>query len=93
MTEVDVDGTMLDVEATFYYLGDMLYSGGDCDSATAARCCVAWGKFRKLLPILTQGPTLRAVRLSRTGKNVENGSLDRLFYNATCPKGQVKNWR
>ena len=24
-----------------------------CDSAIAARCCVAWGKFRKLLPVLT----------------------------------------
>ena len=33
---VDVDGTMLDVEATFYYLCDILYSG-----AIAARCCVA----------------------------------------------------
>ena len=43
--------------------------------------------------ICEQGSTLRAVRLSRTGKNVENGSLDRLFYNATCPKGQVKNRR
>ena len=28
-------------------------SGGRCDSAIAARCCVAWGKFRKLLPVLT----------------------------------------
>ena len=28
VTEVDVDGTMLDVEATFCYLGDMLCSGG-----------------------------------------------------------------
>ena len=34
-------------------LGDMLCAGGGCDSAIAARCCVAWGKFRKLLPILT----------------------------------------
>ena len=41
------------VEATFCYLGDMLCSGGSCDSAIAARCCVAWGKFRKLLPVLT----------------------------------------
>ena len=53
MTEVDVDGTMLDVEATFCYLGDMLCSGGGCDSAITARCCVTWGKFRKLLPVLT----------------------------------------
>ena len=40
VTEVDVDSTMLDVEATFCYLGDMLCSGGDCDSAIAARYCV-----------------------------------------------------
>ena len=53
MTEVDINGTMLDVEATFCYLGDMLCSGGGCDSAIAARCCAAWGKFRKLLPVLT----------------------------------------
>ena len=50
VTEVDVDGTMLDVEATFCYLGDILCSG---DSAILARCCVAWGKLRKLLPFLT----------------------------------------
>ena len=31
----------------------MLDAGGGCDSAIAARCCVAWGKFRRLLPILT----------------------------------------
>ena len=53
VTEVDINGTMLDVEATFCYLGDMLCSGGGCDSAIAARCCAAWGKFRKLLPVLT----------------------------------------
>ena len=50
---VDVDGTILDVEATFCYLGDMLCSSGGCDSAIVARCSVAWGKFRKLLPVLT----------------------------------------
>ena len=52
ITEVDVDGTMLDVEATFCYLGAMLCSGGGCDSAIAARCSVAWGKVRKFLPVL-----------------------------------------
>ena len=53
VTEVDVDSTMLDVEATFCYLGDMLCSCRGCDSAIAARCCVAWWKFRKLSPVLT----------------------------------------
>jgi len=53
VTHVDVDGTQLDVEATFCYLGDMFSAGGGYDHAIAARCCAAWGKFRKLLPILT----------------------------------------
>ena len=53
VTHVDVDGTQLDVEATFCYLGDMFSAGGGCHHAIAARCCAAWGKFRKLLPILT----------------------------------------
>ena len=44
---VDV-GTMLDAEATFCYLCDIL-----CSGAIAASCCVAWGKFRKLLSVLT----------------------------------------
>ena len=54
MTEMDEDSAMLDVEASFCYLGDMLCSGGTCDSAIVARCCVAWGKFKKLLPVLTK---------------------------------------
>lgn len=53
VTHVDIDGTSLDVEANFCYLGDMMSAGGGCERAIAARCCVAWGKFRKLLPILT----------------------------------------
>ena len=44
---------MLDVEATFCYLKDTLDAGGGCATAIATRCCVAWGKFRKLLPVLT----------------------------------------
>ena len=46
VTEMDVDSTMLDVEATFCYLGYM-----PCGSAIAARCCVTWEKSRKLLPV------------------------------------------
>ena len=44
---------MFDVESTFCYLGDMLCSDVSCDNAIAARCCVAWGKFRKPLPVQT----------------------------------------
>ena len=53
VAEVDVDGTMLDVEATFCYLGDIMCTGGGCGRAIVARCCVACGKIRKLLPVLT----------------------------------------
>ena len=43
---------MLVVEAAFCYLSDILCPGV-CDSAIAARCGVARGKFRKLWPALT----------------------------------------
>ncbi|XP_053405146.1 uncharacterized protein LOC128558896 [Mercenaria mercenaria] len=53
VTQVDVDGTLLDVEASFCYLGDMLCAGGGCELAIISRCCTAWAKFKKLLPIWT----------------------------------------
>ena len=53
VTEVDVDGTMLDVEAPFCYLCDMPGPGGGCDRAQVARWCMALEKFRELLPVLT----------------------------------------
>ena len=53
ITLVEVDGALLDVEASFSYLGDMVRDGGGCAFAIATRCSTAWGKFRKLLPILT----------------------------------------
>ena len=56
VTEVDVNGTLLEVEATFCYLGDMLCSGGRCDSAIVARC-VAY-EFRKLYGSKTWGPLI-----------------------------------
>ena len=46
-TQVDIDGSPLEVIPTFPYLG------GGCDSAIAGRCCAVWGKFRKLLPLFT----------------------------------------
>ena len=38
---------------TWCYMSDMLCSGWGCESATAAKYCVAWGKFRNILPVLT----------------------------------------
>ena len=51
--EGDVDGTLLDVEASFCYLGDMLSAADGCSLAIITRRCTAWGKFKKLLAILT----------------------------------------
>ena len=53
VTQVHVDGTQLDVESNFCYLGDMLCAGGGCKLAIVTRCSTAWGKFKRLVPILT----------------------------------------
>ena len=53
ITRVEVDGMLLDVEASFCCLGNMLSAGGGCAHAIATRCSTVWEKFRKLLPILT----------------------------------------
>ena len=51
--QVDVDGTLLDVESNFCYLRDMLCAGRGCKLAIVNRCSTASGKFKRLLPILT----------------------------------------
>ena len=53
VTQLDVDGTLLNMESNFFYLGDMLCAGGGCKLAIVTRCSTAWGKFKRLLPILT----------------------------------------
>jgi hypothetical protein len=47
VTEVDVDGTLIDVEAHFSYLGDMLCVGERFTLANATKCCTACTKFKK----------------------------------------------
>ena len=64
VTQVDVDGTQLDVESNFCYLRDMLCAGGGCKLAIVTRCSTAWGKFKRLLPILTS----KHVSLKTRGK-------------------------
>ena len=51
--EVEVGNEKLEVVPEFCYLGDMLSAGGGCELAAITRCKCAWGKFRQLLPLLT----------------------------------------
>ena len=64
VTQVDVDGTLIYVESNFCYLGNMLCAGGGCKLAIVIRCNTAWGKFKRLLPILTS----KQVSLRTLGK-------------------------
>ena len=52
MTQVDVGSTKLDVEATSYYLGDMLCSNGGGAVAVplpSDTVCMAWGKIQETI--------------------------------------------
>ena len=62
--EVEVGNEKLEVVPEFCYLGDMLSAGGGCELAAITRCKCAWGKFRQLLPLLTN----RQVPLLTRGK-------------------------
>ena len=53
VSEVEVGNEKLEVVPEFCYLGDMLSAGGGCELAAITRCKCAWGKFRQLLPLLT----------------------------------------
>ena len=53
MKEVKVDDKKLEAAPEFCYLGDMLSAGGVVELAAVTRCKCAWGKYRKLLPLLT----------------------------------------
>ena len=53
VSEVEVGHEKLEVVPEFCYLGDMLSAGGGCELAAITRCKCAWGKFRQLLPLLT----------------------------------------
>ena len=53
VTQVDVDGTLLEVEPNFSFHGDMLCDVGGCKLAIITRFGIAWGMFKRLFPILT----------------------------------------
>ena len=51
--EVKADDKKLEAIPAFCYLGDMLFAGGGWELAAVTSCKCAWGKFRQLLPLLT----------------------------------------
>ena len=53
VSEVEVGNEKLKVVPEFCFFGDMLSAGGGCKLAAITRCKCAWGKFRQLLPPLT----------------------------------------
>ena len=53
VSEVEVGNEKLQVVPEFCYLGDMLSAGGGCELAAITRSKCAWGKFRQLLPLLS----------------------------------------
>ena len=50
---ITLGGHTLEVVDTFCYLGDTISAGGGCKHGAIARASSAWGKFRELLPLLT----------------------------------------
>ena len=53
MTEVTEGEEKLEVVPSFCYHRDCLSPGSGCQLATITSCRVTWGKFNKLLPVLT----------------------------------------
>ena len=80
VTQVDVDGTLLDMKSNFCYLGDMLCVGEGCKLAIVTRCSTAWGKFKRLLLILTS----KHVSLRTCGK-VFNACVRLPYYMVVKP--------
>ena len=53
MKDVQVEVEKVEAVPELCYLGDMLSAGGGCGLAAVTPCKLAWGKFRQLLPLLT----------------------------------------
>lgn len=50
---IALGGQTLEVVDSFCYLGATINAGGGCTHSAIARAGSAWGKFRELLPLLT----------------------------------------
>ena len=70
----------LEVVDSFCYLGDMIDAGGGCTLAIITRARTAWGKFRELLPILTN----RCLSFKSRGRVFNTCVRPALLYGSEC---------
>ena len=64
----------------FCYLGDTVSEGGNCKHGTIERARSAWGKFRELLPLLTN----RYIHIKTSGKIFNVCARSVLLYRSEC---------
>ena len=86
VSEVEVGNEKLEVVPEFCYLGDMLSAGGGCELAAIIRCKCAWGKFRQLLPLLTNRhlPLLTTDLFCATTFSLRTSAIQPVL-RSTCP--------
>ena len=77
---VCIDDHQLDVVEKFCYLGDTISAEGGSLSSVTARCRAAWGKFRELLPILTN----RSLSLHTRGSIYTTCVRSVMLYSSEC---------
>ena len=77
---ITLGGHTLEVVDTFCYLGDTVSAGGGCKHGTIARARSAWGKFRELLPLLTN----RYINIKTRGKIFNVCVRSVLLYGSEC---------
>ena len=77
---ITLGGHTLEVVDTFCYLGDTVSVGGGCKHGTIARTRSAWGKFRELLPLLTN----RYINIKTRGKIFNVCGRSVLLYGSEC---------
>ena len=77
---ITLGGHTLEVVDTFCYLGDTVSAGGGCKHGTIARALSAWGKFRELLPLLTN----RYINIKTRGKIFNVCVRSVLLYGSEC---------
>ena len=80
VTELTLNDELLEVVASFCYLGDMISQGGGCLESITTRIRCAWGKFRELLPLLSS----RFLPLPSKGKMFDTYIRKALLHASEC---------